>query len=204
MSRWLICAPSVCCDAQAETRAVASVPGYYSTMSNTLWDDEPRPPAYFLTFRTHGTWLHGDQRSSVERHDGRNIHGTPRIGPDPVFSVKMDMNMNSEPFVLDGPQRAVVKRAIRDVCLHRSYGLIALNVRTNHAHSVVSAPDGPKYVMSAFKANATRELRAAGLVPPGGKVWSRGGSVRYLWKEHHLAAAVDYTINGQGEDLPDF
>jgi hypothetical protein len=59
-------------------------------------------------------------------------------------------------------------------------------------------------MMSAFKANATRELRASGLVDAHQKIWSRGGSIRYLWKPRNVEAAVEYTINGQGDDLPDF
>ena len=172
-------------------------------MSNYDWDDNEYPLAYLITFRTHGTWLHGDARGSVERH-GRNVYGSERIGLDPMFSVKMDENLAVEPFLLDRLRRGCVERAIRSVCAIRNYGLSAINVRTNHAHIVASAGTGPNIMMSAFKANATRELREAGLAEVGQKVWSRGGSTRYLWKEHHLERAIEYTINGQGDDLPDF
>jgi REP element-mobilizing transposase RayT len=172
-------------------------------MSDYEWDDNEFPLAYFITFRTHGTWLHGDQRGSVERH-GRNIFGNDRIKRDPVLSVKMDRNMNSEPFLLNGRQRAVVESAVRDVCTFRNYGLMAVNVRTNHAHTVTSAAAPPNTMMRAFKANATRELRAVGLIGPDQRVWSRGGSTRCLWKPRSVERAVEYTIYGQGDDLPDF
>ena len=58
--------------------------------------------------------------------------------------------------------------------------------------------------MSAFKANATRELRQAGLVSANTRVWSRGGSTRYLRKPHNVEGAVNYTLYGQGDDLPEF
>ena len=172
-------------------------------MPNYDWDDNEHPLAYFITFRTHGTWLHGDARGSVERH-GRNIYRSPKLTPDPVFSVKMDQNLRAAPFLLDGPRRACVELAVRNVCSIRGYGLSAIHVRTNHAHVVVDAGTGPKIVMNAFKANATRALREAGLAEVGQKVWSRGGSTRYLWKPHQLERAIEYTINGQGEELPDF
>jgi REP element-mobilizing transposase RayT len=172
-------------------------------MRDREWDDNAHPLEYFITFRTHGTWLHGDQRGSVERH-GRNVYGTPRISLDPVFSVKMDRNMVFKPVILDGRERTIVEAAIRSVCDFRRYSLIAINVRTDHAHSVVSAAVGPNVVMNAFKANATRELRAAGLVDSNGKVRSRGGSTRYLWKPESVERAVRYTLYGQGEALPDF
>ncbi|MDM7924369.1 MAG: hypothetical protein QUS14_18950 [Pyrinomonadaceae bacterium] len=172
-------------------------------MSNYDWDDNDRPLAFFITFRTYGTWLHGDERGSVERH-GRNVYGTDRIGLDPVFSVSMDRNMLAEPFLLDVPRRVCVEEAIRSVCSVRNYGLSALNVRTNHAHLVVSASADPKFMMNAFKANATRELRERGLARSDQKVWCRGGSTRYLWKPVQVERAIDYTVNGQGDDLPDF
>jgi hypothetical protein len=142
-------------------------------MSDFEWDDNDRPLAYFITFRTYGTWLHGDRRGAVDRH-GRNIYGTERIGLDPVFSVTMEGNMSSEPFVLNGRQRAKVESAIRKVCSIRGYRLIAIHVRTNHIHIVVSAATLPKTVMNAFKANATRELRDAKLVDRDRTIWSRG------------------------------
>ncbi|MGQ0541474.1 MAG: transposase [Blastocatellia bacterium] len=172
-------------------------------MSNFEWDDNDRPLAYFITFRTHGTWLHCDGRKSVDRH-GKNIFGTERIGLDPKFSVLMDRNMSTEPVVLNGPQRSVVEEAIRNVCLHREYTLHAFHVRTNHAHSVVWAARKPDVVMNAFKANATRELREAGLIAHDFRIWARGGSTRYLWKPESVQRAVNYTLYGQGEELPEF
>ena len=188
---------------QAETRAVASVPRQEPTMTDLQYDDSEHPLAYFITFRTHGTWLHGDQRTSVDRH-GWNVFGTERIGLDPVYSVTMDRNMTTQPLTLSGPQRAIVESAIRDVCSFRDYRLIAINIRTNHGHVVVAAAADPDKVLSAFKANATRELREAGLVTPVQKVWSRGGSTRYLWKPASVDRAVEYTVNGQGAEIPDF
>jgi hypothetical protein len=172
-------------------------------MSEYEWDDNDYPLAFLITIRTHGTWLHGDQRSSVDRH-GRSGYGSERIGLDPVFSVTMDRNMSSEPVILDGQQRAIVDAAIREVCAIRHFRLFAIHVRTNHGHVVVGAESPPNRVLSAFKANATRELREAGLIASGFKVWSRGGSTRYLWKLRDVERAVDYTVNGQGDDLPDF
>lgn len=172
-------------------------------MPNSDWDDNEHPLAYFITFRTHGTWLHGDERGSVDRHE-RNLYGQSLIPLDPVFSVKMDRNMSSEPFLLDSPRRNAVEAAIRTVCTIRKYNLFALSVRTNHAHVVVSAAAHPRPVMIAFKANATRELREANLVDSGRKIWSRGGSTRYLWKPSQLHGAVEYTVNGQGGPIPEF
>lgn len=58
--------------------------------------------------------------------------------------------------------------------------------------------------MNSFKADATRRLREYGLVEPTQQVWARHGSTRYLWTDEHVAMAVDYVINGQGGELPQF
>jgi REP element-mobilizing transposase RayT len=168
-------------------------------MTNDEWDDNRFPLAYLITIRTYGTWLHGDERQSVDRH-GKNVFGTEKIRPNADLVAKMEANAGSGPFVLDAEQRSVVGDAVRNVCSTRKYVLLAVNVRSNHLHAVVAAAVKPEPIMNAFKANATRELRASGLVRLEQTIWSRGGSRRYLWKDREVARAVDYVRYDQGED----
>ena len=168
-------------------------------MPNESWEDNQYPLAYLITIRTYGTWLHGDERETVDRH-GKNVFGTERIAPNADFVAKMRANADSEPFVFNAEQRLVVNDAIRNVCLIRKYVLLALNVRSNHLHAAVTAAAKPELIINAFKANATRELRASGLVRLEQTIWSRGGSRRYLWKDKQVARAVDYVRYDQGED----
>lgn len=172
-------------------------------MNDNDWDDNETPLAYLITFRTYGTWLHGDNRYSVDRH-GKNRYATAKVLPSQNLVRMMNDGRRSSVFKLNGKQRRVVETAIRSVCKIRGYKLIAINIRTNHVHIVVEAFVAPEKVINAFKSNATRELRAAGLVDPAQQVWSRGGSRRYLWKPSHVSGAVDYVFYGQGNDLPDF
>lgn len=173
-------------------------------MPSSDWDDNEWPLAYLITFRTYGTWLHGDERTSVDRHNGKNRYGTPKIDANEKLSGIMKGRRSGDAFLLNGPCRTVVNRAIRDVCQIREYSLLAVNVRTNHSHIVVSAAKRPESIMNALKANATRELRYDGLIDKGTQVWSRGGSTRYLWKPSHVEGAIEYVLYGQGDDLPDF
>lgn len=167
------------------------------------WEENSFPLAYLITFRTFGTWLHGDDRTSVKR-DGWNRYGHPNYPPNETLESWMREEMAQDAVLLDEPMRRVVDGSIRQLCERREFNLRALNVRTNHAHSVVSAPMDPERIANAMKAAATRELRLAGLVPEDSKVWSRGRSRRYLWKPRHVEAAIEYTINGQGDFvLPD-
>lgn len=172
-------------------------------MTNYEWDDNEHPLAYLITLRTFGTWLHGDERLSVDRH-GFNIYGTPRKSPDRKLQHRMEVNIKSPVILLDGRQRSTVEGEIHNVCSIRGFQLLAINIRTNHVHVVVSACVKPETIMNAFKANATRELRAKGLIENSVKIWSRGGSCRYLWKPRSVEAAIEYVLYGQGDDLPSF
>ena len=77
-------------------------------------------------------------------------------------------------------------------------------MRTNHIHTVVSANRKASLVLNAFKANATRQLRADGLWLHAFSPWADKGSKRKLWNEKSVAKAIDYVLNGQGGELPDF
>ena len=91
-------------------------------MTNFDWDDNDAPIAYLITIRTYGTWLHGDERSSVDLR-GQNIYDTPRVKPVKKLNRLMERNLAEEPFLLDGSCRAHVEEAIREVCRYRKYGL---------------------------------------------------------------------------------
>jgi len=166
------------------------------------FDDNEFPLAYFVSFRTYGTWLHGDERGSVNRK--QNKYGTPRIAPNSRLECSERRLLKNPPVKLDAYQRPIVEKAIREVCEHRSYTLLAINVRTNHVHTVVSAQIKPEPILQAFQAYATRKLREAGLLPRNVKPWARHGSTPYLWKEKHVERAIDYVLNGQGDELPSF
>ena len=164
------------------------------------FEQNPFPLAYLLTFRTFGTWLHGDERWSINR----NTQGAFRshiIPPNEPLRDAMEEKMTQPPRLLDWDQRKCVQRAITEVCEHRGYDLRAANVRINHAHTVISACIKPEKVVNDLKAYATRALRREFLVCPTDKVWSRGASTRYLWKPNHVDGAVDYVLYCQ-ENIP--
>ena len=53
-------------------------------------------------------------------------------------------------------------------------------------------------------ATKSRNLRKKGLLSNEAKLWSRHGSTRYLWTERHIEIAVEYVIDGQCDELPNF
>ncbi len=100
------------------------------------WDDNEYPLAYFITFRTYGTWLHGDKRGSIDRY--HNGFGTPRMLPNTVLENQQRKKLKSDRVTLDPQQRAILETAIRDVCNYRGWNLFAINARTNHVHLVAA------------------------------------------------------------------
>ncbi|HLM01005.1 MAG TPA: transposase [Pyrinomonadaceae bacterium] len=164
---------------------------------------ENYPLAYLITIRSYGSWLHGDEKGSIDRH-GFNVYGTPRMFQSEKLKNFMKQEMREEPVCLDKNERICVLAAIKEVCDFRGYELYAVNIRTNHLHAVVSANTNPEKIINEFKAYATRRLRESKLIERDKTVWARGKSRRYLWKPRHVGIAVDYVLFGQGDEIPEF
>jgi hypothetical protein len=108
----------------------------------------------------------------------------------PLCSMRLDANPSNPPFVT---------RA------HRRWILHAVKVRTNHVHIVVSiGTKNPQLALGAFKANGTRQMKQDGCWQREHSPWVDKGSCRYLWNERSFDRAIDYVLNGQGDELPEF
>ena len=166
-----------------------------------MWNNTDTPLGYLITFRTYGTWLHGDNRGSIDRF--HNVYRTPYIPPNKHWHTYNRNQLKTDPLILGPQQRHAIESAIRETCSIRQWSLLAFNVRTNHVHSVVSANRKPELVLNALKANATRELRERGLWRHPFSPWADKGSKRRLWNERSVVNAIDYVLNEQGDDLPD-
>jgi REP element-mobilizing transposase RayT len=164
------------------------------------FNEDHTPLGYLITFRTYGTWLHGDNRGSVDRHHNR--FGAPLIPPNEKWLRSNHLLLKQEPVILSNEQRALIKKSIRQTCEIRGWRVYKTNVRTNHLHTVVSAACGPSRILNALKSNATRELREAGLWSHPSSPWADRGSKRYLWTEEHLTKAIEYVELDQGDKLP--
>jgi REP element-mobilizing transposase RayT len=158
--------------------------------------------AYFLTFTTYGSWLHGDARGSKDREHNA-LGESPRLRDDILkrFETK---EMRHAEVKISAAMRTAIEQAIAETCEYRGWLLLALNVRQQHVHVVVGSDGehGPERVLTDLKAYATRALRARSLVASGSAAWSRHGSTHWLWNEQDVDSAIDYTLNYQGRDLP--
>ncbi|MGA2185569.1 MAG: transposase [Bryobacteraceae bacterium] len=112
--------------------------------------------------------------------------------------------MDQLPYLLDHGSRAVVLDALREVCWHRGWVLLAAHVRTSHVHAIVESEVRPERVMNDFKSYASRSLNRSGCGEPDRKRWARHGSTRWLWKDEDVREAVRYVVEEQGEPMAVF
>ena len=152
---------------------------------------------YFITFRTYGTWLHGDERGAVDKQ--HNGVGQEVLPPHRGLERAMLQALQHDKVLLDAACRACVERTIREVARYRGWEIRTLSVQTNHVHVVVNADAKPEKVMSDFKAYATRRLREAQLTPFKGDVWSSHGSTRYLKTPESIRSACQYVAENQAD-----
>ena len=152
-----------------------------------------KPLAYFITFTTYGTWLHGDRRKSVMHKDGK-----PKIiAPNLKLHKQMLSKLKNSPVYLNMAQRRIVLDTIIEHCLIKQWKLLAVHVRTNHVHLLVKAEQGIDTIMKGTKSWTTRNLRKAGHDIP--KVWTTGGSKKYVFTNEKLKEKIHYVIHEQGE-----
>lgn len=159
--------------------------------------DRPRlfPIAYFITFSTYGTRVHGDNRGTVDR--AHNTYGTPTLDHDPVREGEERHRMRQRDFILNPEQRASVHQTMHDVATHRGWAILAINVRSTHVHVIVRGAVAPERIMGDFKRWATRRLREARLVEADRLIWTEHGSTQYIWDAEGCAEACDYVKNRQ-------
>ncbi len=157
------------------------------------------PVAYFITFTTYGSWLHGRAPGSVD-HD-HNQPGTPFLPPDPAAEAAHRAQLRQPPYALDPARQQVVLDTILEVARHRRWRVWAVHVRTNHVHVILTATGRPEKVLIDFKAWASRRLREAFGEAADRDRWTQHGSTRYLWDEAALAQNISYVLDEQGEPM---
>lgn len=167
--------------------------------ASTEFNDDHTPLGYLITFRAYGTWLHGDERGSVDRF--HRTYGTPMLAPNRRRKEYERRLRKQSPVALNKLQRSAIESGIRETCTIRRWVLWGFNIRTNHVHTVVTANCKPDRVLNALKANATRSMREKGYWKSDRSPWVYRGSKKYLWTEKALSDAIAYVIFDQGEPL---
>jgi REP element-mobilizing transposase RayT len=158
---------------------------------------EGHPLAYLLTFSCYGTHLHGDAGGSTDRV--HNVFGTPFIPASKNRERANRFGLSQSPLNLDVRGRRLVLDSIQKASSEKGWDLIAAHVRSGHVHTVVGGDCAPERMLRTFKYRASRKLAQSAYTVSGRKVWTRGGSKRYLWTPQQVAAAVNYVVLCQGE-----
>ena len=123
--------------------------------------------------------------------------------PDPILELECAARMTEDACRLTPQQRERVNRQIGETCEHRGWFLHAVNCRSNHVHVVLSSSASPKVIREQLKAWCSRRLneqQAEMEVSDGdrrSKWWTERGSIRWVFTEPDLAAAIDYVRNQQ-------
>ena len=131
-----------------------------------VWNDTDIPLAYLITFRTYGTWLHGDERGSIDRYHNR--YGGPRVAPNQALVKQHAAKLKGHPVILTAEQRNLVESAIREVCDHREWILRAINVRTNHVHwCCIFRQGAQQFQIVCDKKNEAKRILATRAQPVG-------------------------------------
>jgi REP element-mobilizing transposase RayT len=112
--------------------------------------------------------------------------------------------MDQKPYLLDAVRRVAILAALREVCVFRSWGLLAAHVRTTHVHAIVEAAAQPEKVMSDFKSYASRRLNRLACDAPHRKRWARHGSTVWLFEDENVGQAIRYVVEEQGEPMTVF
>ena len=133
---------------------------------------------------------------SVDRD--HNQFGEAFVEPDPDREAAARESMSQPTYTLDEARRAIVRDAIVSLAKERGWQMLAVHVRTNHVHVVVSADGDPDRMMADMKARASRMLTRAGFESADRKRWARHGSTRHLRTSEEVDDKIDYTLNRQG------
>jgi len=89
--------------------------------------------AYYITFTTYGTWLHGDKRGSIIRENGVPL----TLGKHTGINKHEYQQLKDDPVTLDPVKRRIVLEIIIKHCKIRQWHLYAAHIRSNHIHLVV-------------------------------------------------------------------
>lgn len=157
------------------------------------------PIAYFLTFTTYGTRLHGDDRGTV--HKKANTPYTDTLEQQPKLHAHIQKQLHDDPLLLNYIDRQTVLESIINTCAHYAWKLYAVHIRTNHVHVIVKASCLPERVLIQLKAFASRRLKMQNNYQRRKTFWTRHGSTRFLNSSLSLWAAMNYVIDQQGEKM---
>ena len=159
-----------------------------------------QPFAYFLTFRTYATYLHGDERTTVNPR--RNQYSTLKLKCNPKLHQAMELKCSETPLILSLPQCYTVLNSLRKTADYFCWEVFAAHVRTNHVHIILHANISKEKTMMKLKAYATQALKKEhNALADRKNFWTKHGSTRNIWSAEKAFPALYYVVEQQGASM---
>jgi REP element-mobilizing transposase RayT len=162
---------------------------------------------WFLTWRTYGTRLPGDEKGSIARvrnntatRTRNNTPGKLMDGAMPGLERASRELMTGDPIFLSLDQANAVLAQLLETATFRKWHVLAAAVVANHVHivfGVMGDPD-PEGLLGDYKAYGTRTLNRGWGRRPNGTWWADKGSKRKLANEESVKGAVIYVATQEG------
>jgi REP element-mobilizing transposase RayT len=162
---------------------------------------------WFLTWRTYGTWLPGDERGFVDPIlDGRgdrvihNLPGTPIDADNPQLHHYAQEIMRGPAVYLTSGQTTELLAQFQETARYRGWQLLTVAILANHVHLIVDVkgdPD-PAALLRDFKSYGSRRLNRRWPVPASKTWWAESGSRRILRTDENRIQAVQYVLQQPG------
>ena len=143
------------------------------------------PFAYFITIRTYATWLHGDERGSIDPKHNTFKH--PLRPPFQKLHQSMQSIANESGFLLEEAMRETVLKSMLTTCRCLQWKPFAIHARTNHVHIVVQSNYSKEKTMGLFKQYATKALKKShSNLLKRQHFWASHGSTKNIWAPEDL------------------
>jgi REP element-mobilizing transposase RayT len=165
---------------------------------------------WFLTWRTYGTWLPGDERGfigAVRDDQGNqvinNIPGQPVNRGNVRLESYAASRLKGPPILLTSEHAVELEQQFYETAQYRGWSVLGLAILINHVHLVVLVegdPDGSA-ILRDFKSFASRRLNARFGKPASGSWWSESGSRRVVKADANHEAVEDYVKQQSGAFL---
>jgi len=145
---------------------------------------------WFMTWRTYGTWLPGqDGFVGYYRQPERiieNEYGTPSTPAIPKLEEYSRSRMLGDAIELSLPQGQIILEQIRETMSHKKWILHAVAIVITHVHVVLSVPGDPEpsEILRILKSYTSRRLNDNFSLPHSPRWFAEGGSKRLVAGDH--------------------
>ncbi len=156
---------------------------------------------WFLTWRTYGTWLPGQDgfvgyyRVPSGPRRSENVVGEVAGEAIPALAKYAREQLVSEPVCLTKSHAETILAQLQETAAYRGWALDAVAVLTTHVHLVcgVTGDPTPTSLLRDFKSYCSRALNATLSEGTQAKWWAERGSTRFLKDQDRRARATCYT-----------